>query len=226
MKHTSALSHPHALLASVPHITHVEQDGTRGLRATIDLVPIGIAHFDVNGRFLLVNDRLCEILGYARDYLLSHTFHEITFADDIASCVALNSQLLAGDIPSYREQKRFVRRDGSTVWSNVTVSSIRDTKGDVVFFVGVAEDISEQRKIAQSHRDARAQAERASRLRDEMVAVVAHDLRNPLHTIAIGLETMLKLPLPDDERINRQLVIMQHSVRTMNRLILDLLDVT
>lgn len=226
MEHTSALPHPHPLQASVPHITPIEREATRGLRATIDLAPIGIAHFDVDGRFLLVNDRLCEILGYARDDLLAHTFQEITFADDIATCIALNSQLSLGDIPSYRQEKRFVRRDGSIVWSRVTVSSIRDAKGDAVFFVGVAEDISEQRKVAQAHRDARAQAERATRLRDEMVAVVAHDLRNPLHTIAIGLETMLKLPLPDDERANRQLVIMQHSVRSTDRLILDLLDVT
>ncbi len=226
MEHTSKLSHPHPLPASVPNITPIEREGARGLRATIDLAPIGIAHFDVNGRFLLVNDRLCEILGYARDDLLAHTFQQITFADDIASCLALHSQLAAGDVPSYRHEKRFVRRDGSTVWSRVTVSSVRDAKGAVVFFVGIAEDISEQRKIAQAHRDARAQAERATRLRDEMLAVVAHDLRNPLHTIAIGLETMLKLPLPDDERASRQLVIMQHSVRSMNRLILDLLDVT
>lgn len=226
MEHTSALPHPHPLPASVPHITPIEREGTRGLRATIDLAPIGIAHFDSNGRFLLVNDRLCEILGYARDDLLEHTFQEITFADDIATCIALTSQLSAGDIPSYRQEKRFVRRDGSIVWSRVTVSSIRDAQGDVGFFVGVAEDISEQRKVAQANRDARAQAERATRLRDEMVAVVAHDLRNPLHAIATGLETMLKLPLPDDERASRQLVIMQHSVRSMDRLILDLLDVT
>lgn len=226
MEHTSALPHSHPLPASAPHITPIERESARGLRATIDLAPIGIAHLDVNGRFLLVNDRLCEILGYARDDLLAHTFQEITFADDIATCIALNAQLSAGDIPSYRQEKRFVRRDGSIVWSRVTVSSIRDAKGDVLFFVGIAEDISEQRKVAQAHRDARAQAERATRLRDEMVAVVAHDLRNPLHTIAIGLETMLRFPLPDDERVNRQLVIMQHSVRSMNRLILDLLDVT
>jgi signal transduction histidine kinase len=75
-------------------------------------------------------------------------------------------------------------------------------------------------------RDARAQAERATQSRDEMLAVVAHELRNPLHTIATGLETILKLQPPDDERAVRQLVVMQRTVRSMNRLILDLLDAT
>ena len=69
----------------------------------------------------------------------------------------------------------------------------------------------------------RAHDERATPLRDETLAVVAHELRDPLHTIAVGLETMLKLHPPGDERAARQLVVMQRTVRRMNRLILDLL---
>lgn len=72
----------------------------------------------------------------------------------------------------------------------------------------------------------RAHDERATQARDETLAVVAHELRDPLHTIAVGLETMLKLQSPSDERAARQLVVMQRAVRRMNRLILDLLDVT
>jgi signal transduction histidine kinase len=59
----------------------------------------------------------------------------------------------------------------------------------------------------------------------EMLAIVAHDLRTPLHTIAVGLETLLKLQPPNDERAARQFVIMQRTVGSMDRLILDLLDV-
>ena len=61
---------------------------------------------------------------------------------------------------------------------------------------------------------------------DEMLAVVAHDLRAPLHTIAVGLETLLKLHPPNDDRAARQFEIMKRTVGDMNRLILDLLDVT
>lgn len=68
--------------------------------------------------------------------------------------------------------------------------------------------------------------ERATRWRDETLAVVAHELRDPLHTIAVGLEAMLKLQQPGDERAARQLVVMQRTIRRMNRLIVDLLDVT
>jgi len=69
-------------------------------------------------------------------------------------------------------------------------------------------------------------AERATQWRDETLAVVAHELRDPLHTIAVGLETVLKLQPPGDDRAARQLVVMQRAVRRMERLIVDLLDVT
>ena len=233
MEQTSDLPRSHSLPASgVSPDAPIERENVRGLRATIDLAPIGIAHFDPDGRFLLVNDRLCEIVGYAREDLLTRTFQEITFAGDLAACTELNSQLSVGNTPSYCQEKRFVRRDGSTVWSRVTVSAVRDAKGRVTFLVGIAEDIShlkqaeiERERLLGLERDARAQAERATQLRDEMLAVVAHDLRNPLHTIAVGLETMLKLQPPDDERAARQLVVMQRTLRSMNRMILDLLDV-
>jgi signal transduction histidine kinase len=84
----------------------------------------------------------------------------------------------------------------------------------------------EGERLLDLERVARAQAERATQLRDEMLAMVAHDLRDPLHTIAVGLETLLKLQPADVERAARQIAVMQRTVRSMNRMILALLDVT
>jgi PAS domain S-box-containing protein len=116
------------------------------LRATIDRAPIGFCHFDHAGRFLLVNDRLCEILGFSREELLKLTFQQLTYAEDLEHCLALTAQLEAGEIPSYRQEKRFVRRDGAIAWTRVTVSSVPSgPEGGVAFFLGVAEDVSEER---------------------------------------------------------------------------------
>jgi signal transduction histidine kinase len=84
----------------------------------------------------------------------------------------------------------------------------------------------ELERLLDFERVARAKAERATQLRDEMLAMVAHDLRDPLHTIAVGLDTLLRLQPPDDERAAGQIAAMQRTVRSMNRMILDLLDVT
>src|SRR6476661_4561676 len=66
-------------------------DTLDGLRATIDRAPIGLAQFDLLGRFLYVNDRLCEILGCDRAGLLNRTFHDLTFPDDLPRCLELTS---------------------------------------------------------------------------------------------------------------------------------------
>jgi len=77
MHEGSARSRLEVLTGDVP-----AYDTFAGLRATVDLAPIGLAQFDVEGRFLHVNDRLCEILGCGRPDLLARTFQEITFPDD------------------------------------------------------------------------------------------------------------------------------------------------
>ncbi len=80
------------------------------------------------------------------------------------------------------------------------------------------------RESLELEHEARARAEQAKNLRDEVLAIVAHDLRNPLHTILASSSAMLELPLSPDER-NRQLEVIRRSANTMNVLISDLLDV-
>jgi PAS domain S-box-containing protein len=203
----------------VTHGIVSEREGALGLRATIDFAPIGIAHFDTGGRFLLVNDKLCEILGHSREDLLSRTFQEITYPDDLGGCIELNKRLAAREIPSYTHEKRFVRMNGSTVWVRISVSSVHDSRHPgAAFFIGIAEDISEQR-------GAQALAERAVGLRDEMMAIVAHDLRTPLQTIVVSAAALEKQAL-DAERRARLLAMVQRTARKMDSLLTDLLDVS
>ena len=113
-----------------------------GLRATLDLAPIGLAQFDLSGKFLYVNARLCEILGCPRESLTERTFQQITFPDDLAHCLELTGRLAAGEIPGYSLEKRFVGSGGAVVWARITVSAVRQFDGTVSFFIGAAEDIT------------------------------------------------------------------------------------
>ena len=124
-----------------------ERESVRGLRRTIDLAPVGIAHVAGDGRFLLVNDALCRLTGFTRQELLERTFQEVSYPDDVAGCVSLLTQVATGELPSFKHEKRFVRSDGSVVWSCVTVSAVRGKGGAFAFFVGIAEDITERRAI-------------------------------------------------------------------------------
>jgi PAS domain S-box-containing protein len=115
------------------------------LRQTLEAAPVGIAQFDSAGRFLLVNRRLCDIFDYPEQEVLGKTFQELTFPEDLEGCLRRNAELAAGLIPHYRHEKRFVRRDGSIAWVCVTVSAVRDAQGAVQFFVGIAEDVTQER---------------------------------------------------------------------------------
>ena len=227
-----------------------ERETARGLRATIERAPVGIAHFDAHGRFLLVNEKLCELLACDRDVLLQSGFAEFTFPEDVAGCVELNRRLAAREIPSYSVDKRLVRRDGSPLWSRVCVSALHEPGGDLAFFVAIVEDISAQQAEAEQRRaaeerlqallleveernarllrmehEARETAEQLARRREEIVANVGHDLRNPLHVIATAVAAMQSPALPQQQRASLAATL-QRNLRRMNRLLNDLLDLS
>lgn len=208
------------------------------LRATIEVAPVGIAHFDADGRFLFVNSRFCSILGYTREELLSVSFDEITFPDDRQGCTSAHARLASGAEESYGVEKRFIRGNGSIVWTRVTVSAVHDAQGEIAFFIGLAEDITQQKAYDEARaaehelaeqllaleQDARTRAERANRMRDDVLAVVAHDLRNPLHTLQLSAAAMAE-PTMSQEARTRQAELIYRAVESMDHLIGELLDI-
>jgi PAS domain S-box-containing protein len=324
-------------VAPAPVTASSDADRTEldALRATFDLAPVGIAHFDLSGRFIRVNARICEVLGHSPEELLQRTFVEITHPDDVSACVQLNAQLAAGELPSYRHEKRFLKADGTAVWVAVTVSAVRAPAGAIAFFVGVAEDIGDRRRIegevrrreaefralangipqlcwiadssgrrlwynqrwfeftgqtpdqaaghgwrerhhpehidrvlagmrdafarnamwedtypllrhdgeyrwflvramplvsddGRAHRWFGTNTDITERLEMEatlknVIGVVAHDLRNPVHTILMSVSALIELDLPEDER-RKQLAVIRRSAHGTEALIRDLLD--
>ena len=185
---------------------------------TIERAPVGIAHFDRDGRFVFVNPQICTLFGYSQAELLTMTFQEISFADDLPRCMALIEQLAAGEIPKFTHEKRFERRDGSFIFGRVIVTAVKDDSGAVAFFLGIVEDLSEQWAIEEAR-------VAALRSRDEVLAVVAHDLRNPVHTILMAA-AVAELPTIAAAERDKQLGVIRRTARAMDRLIRDLLDVT
>jgi PAS domain S-box-containing protein len=122
------------------------------LRLTVERAPVGIAHFAVDGHFLFVNSQLCTVFGFTREELLGLTFQEISFAGDLERCLTMTKRLAAGTIAKYTMDKRFVRRDGTPVYTRVIVSAVRDADGKVEYFLGIVEDLSEQWAIEEARR--------------------------------------------------------------------------
>jgi PAS domain S-box-containing protein len=169
-------------------------------RGTFENAAVGIAHIDVNGRFLRVNEKLCDILGYGREELLAKTFQVITCPNDLAADLEQFVPLLQGDLPSFSREKRYIRKDGSLVWVALSVSLQRDAAGQPANTISIVQDISERKRLEEELRQAKEAAEAANRAKDEFLANVSHEIRTPMNAILGMTDLTLDTPLTEDQR--------------------------
>jgi len=116
-------------------------------RNTFEQAAVGIAHVAPDGKWLRVNQKLCQIIGYPKDELLQKTFQDITHPEDLNNDLKYVRQILAGEIPTYSLEKRYIRKDGANIWINLTVSLVRNSDGEPDYFISVIEDISNRKYL-------------------------------------------------------------------------------
>src|SRR5499426_833309 len=157
-----------------PRVSHKKiqalLDSEAGCRAIFENAAIGIARFARDGSWLEVNQRLCDIVGYSREELMTKTFGDITHPDDLESDWNQARRLLAGEIENYSMEKRYYRKDGSIVWANLTVSLARKANGSPDYFVAVIEDISARKRLEEAN------LKRGALLADVGVALAEHQM--------------------------------------------------
>ena len=130
-------------------IEEVLRESEERFRATFEHAAVGAAHVGIDGRWLRVNRRLSEIVGYEREELLERTFQDITHPDDLEEDLEQMRLMLEGELQTYTMEKRYLRKGGPEVWVNLTVSLVRDASGEPAYFIAVVEDISERKKTEQ-----------------------------------------------------------------------------
>lgn len=112
------------------------------LQGIIQQAMVGIAQADLEGRFLLVNPRFCEIVGYTRQELLKLRKHDLTHPQDRARNAEEFARHIAGH-SSYLIEKRYLRKDGRTVWVRNSVAPLLDNEGRPQSIVTVVIDVTE-----------------------------------------------------------------------------------
>ncbi|MEP1075095.1 PAS domain S-box protein [Leptolyngbya sp. FACHB-16] len=122
------------------------------LSAIFNQAAVGINLATLDGQYLKVNQKLCDILGYSKEELVTQNFREFCHPDDREKGEAERQQLYAGAINSFSIEKRCLHRNGSTVWINLTVSLIRQASGDVDCSIGIVEDISDRKRAEEALR--------------------------------------------------------------------------
>lgn len=125
---------------------------------------LGLALVAPDGRLLQVNPALCAMLGYAAEELLSGDFQRLTHPDDVAIDLELAGQTLAGKLPGYQLRKRFITRQGATVWAMLAVSLVRGSEGQPLYFVSQVLDITTRVRAEEALRASEAKLSELFRL--------------------------------------------------------------
>ena len=118
-------------------------------RAVFTQAAAGIAIADLNGRFEQVNRQYCEMFGFTPEDFNHQTILGLTHPADLEITEANMRQLLAGEVPSYALEKRFVRKDGSILWGRTSVTLLKNSSGESAHLICVLEDISSRRQAEQ-----------------------------------------------------------------------------
>src|SRR5579872_1667313 len=148
-----------AMLMDITERKRTEQalrDSEERFRATFDQVAVGIAHTDLDGHWLLINQRLVDLYGYSREELRTLRFQDITHPDDLELDLIQFERLRAGEIASYSMEKRYIRKDGSLIWAGLTVSMVRNRDGSHKYVIAFVEDISDRKRAEERIRQGEA----------------------------------------------------------------------
>lgn len=164
-----------------------QDSGTDRFRLAMDASGVGMAIVDLQGCWVEVNPAFERMFGYAANEVVGQPAVALTHPDDIALSRAYLRGLVDGSIPVLDAQKRYLHRNGETVWAHVNVSVTRDAKGQPMFLLAQLRDISAQHAAElalQSRADAEHAARDVSNRQLQLFAdAVAHDLRAPLRSI-------------------------------------------
>jgi diguanylate cyclase (GGDEF)-like protein/PAS domain S-box-containing protein len=138
-----------AVVASFTDISP-QLDLEHRFRVTFDQAAVGIAHVAEDGRFELVNRKLCQILGYAREELCALSVFDVSHPEDRDATLALRRKMRAHELDSFSVIKRYLRKDGGSVWAEVTVSLVRAADGAPRYEIALFEDISARRQAEEA----------------------------------------------------------------------------
>lgn len=195
-------------LSSVLFLRELQENEKR-FRATFEQAAVGIAHVAPEGQWLRVNQKLCDIVGYSRAELLQKKFQDITHPDDLNTDLEYIRKILAGEIQTYNMEKRYLHKDGSIVWIDLTVSLVRHSSGEAGYFISVVEDITRRKQAEKEKEKLQQQLLHAQKLESvgRLAGGVAHDFNNMLAAILGHVElAMMRCAASDPIYTNLQVI--------------------
>ena len=192
-------------------------ESERAYRSTFEGAPTGVAHLSLAGRWIRVNRRLCEILGYTAQELLLLDISTLMHPENIREQEEALKALMAGTRERYQGEGRMRRGDGSDVWTSVTVTVHRDESGSPRYLISVIDDITERKTLEH----ALTQSQKMDAI-GQLAGGVAHDFNNLL-TAILGFAQLVLTDEGVEEKIRRDVKAIEKAAQTASSLTRQLL---
>jgi hypothetical protein len=205
-------------------VENILKESEEKFRKIFQESPISMLMTGKDFRILKANSTFCDLIGYDEDNLKQFTFRNFTHPEHIIGDELAMLKLIAGEIPVYKCEKRYIRKDGTVLWASTTVSIIRDSNDEVQFFLVMIEDITSRKKAEEELIASKEKAEESDRLKTAFLHNVSHEIRTPMNAI-IGFSSLLKdFDLSDQEK-NQYIEIIFQSGGQLLSIINDIVDI-
>lgn len=131
---------------SLPQITHSDlPSAEERFEMTFNQAAVGMSHVGLDGSWLLVNKKFCDILGFSKEELLTMKFQDLTLPEDLADHLNIAKKVFSGRMQNFSVEKRYRRKDGSITWVQVTTSVVSNSEGHPLYLITVTEDINQRK---------------------------------------------------------------------------------
>lgn len=208
-------------------------------RSIYESTPIGIVNMAEDYRIIHANRSFQELLGYTESELQNLKMHDITYPEDRDKGAEEIKAIREGRLSHAEIEKRYLRNDGQVASARVSISAVRNEKGEFVHNVALIENITERKKAEEARdklliqeQEARIEAQKAVKVRDEFLSIASHELKTPLTALILQtqlLNSLLEKNLLEDlsdEKKKNLIRISEQQLDRFSRLINDLLDVS
>ena len=180
-------------------------------RSTFYHAAAGMVIIEPDGKIIQVNQSFCEMIGYSEKELLRKSITDLTHPDDVNSCLNNIENMLSGELEYFHQEERFLHKDGTVIWVNISVSAVSDDFGKSVYLIAQILDISEMRKVEEEIKalnrqlEQRVKIELKKRMQQQQLLIqkskleslgklaagIAHEINQPLAGISMSLDNIL-----------------------------------
>ena len=164
-------------------------DGNEIFKNLFEHSTVGMSITSLDGR-LYANSAFCDMIGYSKEELINKKWADYTHPEDIAYNLAVIDNILSDGKRSMRWEKRYLHKDGSTIWADIHTFLQRDANGKPLHFITTVNDITARKMVEEEIKSQNEKLQLSNAEKDKFFAILAHDLRSPLSSF-LGLAEVM-----------------------------------